>query len=248
MPSEADIYFRDAFREARAVAQQDAEGFHEILFALERFGSHLAKEILDLGKYKEQIETVAKRSPLAIEIPDKWQEYHLPFSVLYDMVRASRNDALHQGAFARHLTDHAVQLSLVIEDALMENGNLVSDYMVRGVACASLWQPVSFARQQMLANSFSYLPLLTQRDGQSAWHLLPDSSIAKYLQRDRKQHLAKSIEEAIKDGLEVEPAQCCFVDTTVAHALAIFNGKPLLIVDKIQPDLLIGIVTAFDLL
>ena len=130
----------------------------------------------------------------------------------------------------------------------MENGNMVSDYMVRGVACALLWQPVSFARQQMLANSFSYLPLLTQRDGQSTWHLLPDSSIAKYLQRDRNKHLAKSIEEAIKDGLQVEPAQCCFVDATVAHTPAVFNGKPLLIVDKKEPDLLIGIVTAFDLL
>lgn len=248
MSSETEIYFRNAFREARAVAQQDAEGFHEVLFALERFGSHLAKRIRDLGYYKEQIETVAKRSSLAVEIPDKWRKYQLPFSVLYDLVRVARNDALHQGAFARHLTDHAVQLSLIIEDALMENGNLVSDYMVRGVACASLWQPVSFARQQMLANSFSYLPLLTQRDGQSVWHLLLDSSIAKYLQRDRKQHLAKSIEEAIRDGLQVEPAQYCFVDAPVADALAIFTGKPLLIVDKEELDLLIGIVTAFDLL
>jgi hypothetical protein len=248
MSSETDIYFRDAFREARAVAQQDAEGFHEILFALERFGSHLAKGILDLGQYKKQIETVAKKSPLAVEIPNKWRDYQLPFSVLYDLVRAARNDALHQGAFARHLTDHAVQLSLIIEDALMENGKLVSDYMVRGVTCASLWQPVSFARQQMLANSFSYLPLLIQRDGQSAWHLLPDRSIVKYLQGDRNQHLAKSIEEAIKDGLQVEPAQSCFVDVTVAQTLDTFNGKPLLIVGKEEPHLLIGIVTAFDLL
>ena len=89
---------------------------------------------------------------------------------------------------------------------------------------------------------------LTQRDGQSVWHLLLDSSIAKYLQRDRKQHLAKSIEEAIRDGLQVEPAQYCFVDAPVADALAIFTGKPLLIVDKEELDLLIGIVTAFDLL
>jgi hypothetical protein len=120
--------------------------------------------------------------------------------------------------------------------------------MVRGVKCASLWQPVSFARQQMLANSFSYLPLSIQRDGQSAWHLLSDTNIAKYLQRDRKLHLAKSVEEAIKDGLEVEHTQCCFVDDTVAHALDIFDGKPLIIVDKKKPDLLIGIVTSFDLL
>lgn len=248
MPSETEIYFRDAFRKARAIALQDAEGFQEILFVLERFGSYRTQKILDIGKYKDQINAIAVRSPLASDIPHKWRAYHLPFSVLYKSVREARNDALHQGAFARHLTDHAVQLSLIIEDALMENGNLVSDYMVRGVVSASLWQPVSFARQQMLASSFSYLPLLIQKDGRPCWHLLSDSSVAKYLQHDRKQRLSKSIEEAMRGGLQVEPAKKCFVDTTVADALEIFDGKLLLIIDKKQPELLIGLVTAFDFL
>jgi hypothetical protein len=198
MTSETEIYFRDAFRNARAIALQDAEGFQEILFVLERFGSYRTQKIQDIGKYKDQIKAIAKGSPLESDIPNKWRAYHLPFSVLYKLVREARNDALHQGAFARHLTDHAIRPSLIIEDALMENGNLVSDYMVRGVVSASLWQPVSFARQQMLANSFSYLPLLTQQDGQPSWCLLSDSGIAKYLKHDRKQRLSKSIEEGMR--------------------------------------------------
>ena len=132
----------------------------------------------------------------------------------------------------------------------MADGNLVSDYMVRGVACASLWQPVSFARQQMLTNSFSYLPLLTQSNGQDTWCLLSDISVAKYLQSDdKKQRLGQTIEKAIQDDLlKVERAHYCCVDCTIAAALDKFNGHPLLIVDKNKPNVLLGIVTPFDLL
>ena len=73
-------------------------------------------------------------------------------------LKDGRNDALHQGACARHLANHAVQLALVLEDALMPSEPKVSDFMVRDAICAAHWQPISFVRQQMLANSFSYLP------------------------------------------------------------------------------------------
>jgi len=154
-----DIYFRDLFRQARLLAYQDAEGFQEILFTLEKFGSYQAKKILDLGRYKHSVDKIAVKSPLYLDVPEKWREYHLPFCILYELVRNARNDALHQGAYARHLTDHAIQLSMIIEDALMNDANLISDYMVRSVVFADLWQPLSFVRQQMLANSFSYLPV-----------------------------------------------------------------------------------------
>ena len=71
------------------------------------------------------------------------------------------NDALHQGAFARHLTIHAIDLALILEDALRSfEEPRVSDYMVRNPLFAELWQPIGFIRQQMLANSFSFLPVL----------------------------------------------------------------------------------------
>jgi len=244
MLSTAELYFRDLFRQARLAAYQDAEGFQELLFALEKFGAHLAKQILDLGRYEPVIGKFAIKSPLYSNIPDQWRQYHLPFGSLYELVRVARNDALHQGAYARHLTDHAVQLSLIIEDALMKDANLISDYMVRGVISAEVWQPVSFVRQLMLANSFSYLPILIQHD----WYLLSDSNIANYTQVDRKKRLAKSVEEALKDGLQREPANHCSPDTLASKVIGNFSGKPLLVVDKKDKEVLLGIVTAFDLL
>ena len=41
MDSEVALYFRDEFREARAAALEDAEGYQQILFVLERFGSYM---------------------------------------------------------------------------------------------------------------------------------------------------------------------------------------------------------------
>ena len=38
---------------------------------------------------------------------------------LYDLVRNARNDAMHEGAFARNLAVHLVQLSVMLEDALV---------------------------------------------------------------------------------------------------------------------------------
>jgi hypothetical protein len=38
---------------------------------------------------------------------------------LYEELRQARSDAMHQGAHARILTDHAVELTIILEDALM---------------------------------------------------------------------------------------------------------------------------------
>jgi hypothetical protein len=156
---EIAVFFRDQFREARATALRDAEGFQEVLFVLERFGTSLTGGIQTLKKYEGDIQKMALISPLAKDIPERHKSWHLPFSKLYELVRKARNDALHQGAFARHLTNSAIQLTLVLEDALMSDRNMAGDYMVREPVCASSWQPLSFIRQQMLAHSFTYLPV-----------------------------------------------------------------------------------------
>jgi len=96
--------------------------------------------------YQSAIAEVAQQSPLAEEIPSQWRQYYTPFHILYESVRAARNDALHQGAFARHLTVHAIQLAIVLEDALMQNLTTVGDYMVQNPVYAATWQPVGFIR------------------------------------------------------------------------------------------------------
>ena len=88
----------------------------------------------------------------------------------------------------------------------MTGSEKVGDYMVRDPVCAYLWQPISFIRQQMLAHSFSYLPVYVEVD--PAWKLVSDLLIAKYLRSisddDRKTRLAKSLQEAInQDGLRL---------------------------------------------
>jgi hypothetical protein len=244
MSIEDRLYFRDLFRDARLAAYKDSEGFQDILFALERFGCFCAKKTGSLGEYEKFIEEVASRSPLYAEIPAQWRSYHLPFSALYKLVREARNDALHQGAYARHLTNHAVQLSFVIEDGLMSDGRMISDYMVREVVIAQTWQPLSFARQQMLANSFTYLPITNE----TGWNVLSDRSIAKYIQPNRKKLMAKSIESALKDGLTLEPVKCCFPNEKASETIKEFSDKPILVVDQKDKQRLLGIVTAFDLL
>ncbi len=121
-------HFRDQFRAARASCFQDAEGFQEILFVVERLGFILTNEpdALTLARYKPEVQKLSAISGLAAEIPKRWRHLHTPMCELYDIVRIARNDALHQGAFARHLTTHAVELALILEDALMDGSNKVS--------------------------------------------------------------------------------------------------------------------------
>lgn len=178
------IHFRDELREARAEALRDAEEFESILFAVERLGSFLTGRIGTLADYQGVIMALAGDSPLS-QLPTSLHAWNPPFNRLFGQLVEARNDAFHQGAFARHLATHAVQVSLILEDALMEGKDKVADYMVKNVVTASLWQPLSFVRQQMLVNSFSFLPVVDDA-GQPTGQLVSDCSLARYLRTSRK--------------------------------------------------------------
>jgi CBS domain-containing protein len=201
-----------------------------------------------LKSYKTNICKVANRSALAEYVPTQHRSYHLGFARLYKLVNDARNDALHQGAFARHLTNNATQLALVLEDALMNNSTSAADYMVREPVTASFWQPLSFIRQQMLANSFTYLPVFSTK-GPPCWKLVSDYHIAVYLRtHNRKDRLAKTLEDAANEHLTLESAKTCNPDMPINKVLEISEGKPVLVVDQQNPDRLLGIITPFDLL
>jgi hypothetical protein len=245
------LYFRDQFRDARALALKDAERFQDVLFVLERFGSFLKGKIQNLGKYEKLIVEFANRSPLAdgVAEPSAW---HTPFSALIEYVRVSRNDALHQGAFARQLTTQVVKLALVLEDALMADAALVSHFMVHPAVCAYHWQPLGFIRQQLLLNSFSYLPILKD-DGTPTDELVSDLALASYLgrnQTERKVRLTHTLRTALESGrLTPTPTFSVELDTKVEEALAKMSGPPVLVVSKADAPLrLLGILTAFDVL
>lgn len=263
-------YFRDEFRKARAAAAGDAEDFQQILFVLERLGSLMYNQIGTLKSYCSSIQNLAEKSSLAKKVPTERRDWHTPFPCLYSSIQGTRNEGMHQGAFVRHLTTHLVQLSLVLEDALQiiiredrelkKNDDKVCDYMVRDPVHASEWQPISFLRQQILINSFSYLPFfgkISKSPDPERWWLVSDHAIAQYLHstgsyRDRL--LIRSLRSAI-DGdnsepkLKLEDVDSFYPNDTLDDVInKMRGGKPVLIVSKENKSDLSGILTPFDLL
>jgi hypothetical protein len=122
----------------------------------------------------------------------------------------------------------------------------VGDYMVRNPICAELWQPISFVRQQMLANSFSFLPVKRGTD----WYLVSDLDIVSHLGTgvERREKLTDSL-SVIQDKLAL--ATHCEVGEPLENALQKLSGSqsPLLVQARGgEPHFVIGIITPFDLL
>ena len=271
MDREVALYFRNEFREARTAALKDAEGYQQILFVLERLGAYLLgggccedhehKRANGLSAYKTCILALVKKyHPFQGKPPD---DYHTASESLYKMVRLGRNDALHQGAVARNLTSHSVQLSLMLEDALMSasKSERIKDYMTPNPVRAYAWQPVSFVRQMMLENSFTYIPVCIEEEDtkNKTWHMITDYDIAKYLRAANnkdclRELLARPIEEASK-MMDLKKAYTACRDKTVQDILGCTKGKPILVVKRgncderrDNCDELLGIATAFDLM
>lgn len=266
MDSEVALYFRDEFREARAAALKDAEGYQQILFVLERFGAHLYGKVAGLGKYKGCITKLVNEYHPPEKDREEWSSYrdcHTAFSSLYEMVRRGRNEALHQGAVARNLTAHSVRLSLLLEDVLMvaSESEKIGDYMVPNPVCARDWQPVSFVRQMMLANSFSYIPVYTGKKcaRETSWHIIADYHVAAYLRSaDSDSHRKKLLTQPIKDvvgsnKMAIEKAFTACPGEKVRTVLERYvlepcHGKPILVVKRDNHKELLGIATAYDLM
>ena len=251
MDKKVALHFRDEFRKARDSALKDAEGYQQILFVLERMGSYLIKKKGDLGKYKNCISKLVKQNcPSFLEPSD---DCHINFDRLYGMVREGRNDALHQGAVARMMTSHSVQLSMMIEDTLMAvvNSQRIGDYMVRNPVCAHEWQPISFIRQIMLENSFSHIPFY--REEQKKWHVISDLDVAKFHHKE-KNKLASTLKCCI-ESKKITPRKATVVspDKPVCEVLKCTDdctddkGWPVLVKRDDYQELL-GILTPYDLM
>jgi hypothetical protein len=251
MEQEVALHFRDQLRTARIAALRNAEDFQEIVFVLERLGAYLSNERGNLGSYLTRIKEQAASSPMANEVPSELPNFHQHFEVKYDIVREARNAALHEGALARHLTANAVELSLVLEEALMSDRHQVGDFMVRNPICAFMWQPLSFIRQIMLVNSFSYLPILVEPGGNVGWRLISDFRLGQCLRRNgkiAKDKLVQTLEEAVRSGqIELHPVGTCHPQDKIEAILQTSQGEPTLVLSPDNKELL-GILTPFDLL
>jgi hypothetical protein len=204
-----------------------------------------------LARFLPAIKKQAARSPMAEEVPKELPHFHQQFEVKYGIVQEARNAALHEGALARHLTANAVELSLVLEEGIMSELRQVSDFMVRNPVCASMWQPLSFIRQSMLVNSFSYLPVKVEKGSNISWRFISDFRLAQCLRRNGKitrDGLVQQLGDAVKDGqIELHSATVCGPQDQIDAVLARSDGLPTLVLLPDNNELL-GILTPFDLL
>ena len=243
--------FRAELRSARENCARDAEAYDQLLFAIEQLGSRLSGCTEALGNYKFCLSELAKESDLAASSADTSDDGRPHFDSLFAVIQQARNDALHQGAVARHLTSRVIELALILEDALASETTRVEYLMVKNPVVAYRWQTLGAIRQVMLTNAFSYLPISLD---DKTWHLVSDHAIAKHLLsggRNRKAELARPIEGAFRDNEELLTQAEDIPKETNAQATAdkIKCGAPVLVIDRsgCKPRL-VGLVSPADLL
>lgn len=247
------IALRDRLRSARYAALANAEGFHEVCYAIEALGMRLHGAESTLNGYLPSVRSLAGYSPLFRDLPAQFPAFFTRFDALYETLRRARNDAMHLGSYARHATTAAVELCIGLEEALMNASAsrlTVADYMVKTPISVEPWQPVAYARQLMLTHSFSYLPILHG----GRWKLLSELAVVGYLypmNRARKDiALAQSIEDAVGAGLKLLPAKKVKPMDEVAELVAASAARPTptlwLVVEASKR--LTGVLSPFELM
>jgi hypothetical protein len=253
---EERLFYRDRLREARYAALADAEGFQQMCFAIEALGKRLRPKATGLGQCRRELQGVASRSSLLPSDGDSNRAIK-PFNALFVALTEARNDAMHTGAYARHVAADAVSLCLVLEDALMVDKTddnkvqrlTVGDFMVSMPVVVKPWQTVEHARQLMLLNSFSYLPMWHE----GRWWLVSDIAVARYLRPNwpTRDLLKLTLMAACApDGLKLLRASPVSTSDTV-HSL-LEKAKPpglwLVTGEGFPADHLVGVLSPFELM
>ena len=249
------IYFRNRFRAARAAAEKSDMDCMEIIYALEDFGQVLTGKMQTLEGYQGCVTEFVKT-----HYPDEVRpKYQIGFGRLYDIVRQARNSAVHKGARSRYFAPRAVELSLIMEDALMRAADTdkVKDYMAASPVVAELWQPLSIIRKEMLANSFTHIPYF---DADAEWFVVSDADIARYLRPCGiyiKDMLNHTLKYALKEkGICASKPQVVCPDDLVRKVVcpdksgdkAPISHLPILVRHPEYKKRLLGILTASDLM
>ncbi len=240
--------FRDEMREARGRVLADAEAYASPLHVLERLGRYFNPGATSLWHIRDHLCSLAADSPLSELVPDVWHAFHRPFPSLLDTIRRSRNDVMHIGAKARHLTNHLIEACLILEDALAKGLTTIAHFMVSDPVTVADWQPVSLVRLRMLSHSFTFIPV-RPADESSEWVLVADHHLARFLgaggQSQRAKRLAMSIRDALASGLGSTVAEFIDPHTLIEVAIEQLQARPILVGTQEQ---VVGIVTAFDLI
>ena len=248
---EAFVKYRDEIRKARHAVTEEGAGYEVIVQAVERLGAYLwnpkkKKGFGDLGKYKEALKDL----------------FPTDFDQVYERVRVGRNAGVHQGAEARPLIQNAVELAIMLEHALREKSkmNKAREIMASPVVRTYTWEPVAQARQKMLAESYSALPLWRKgcEGGVGDWFVITADAIVEWLQEApcgacrterEKMQLADAIGNGNGNGKGLKTTTACTTgpEDKIKLPKGGWPGGVLLVTNGEQRDL-IGVVTAFDLL
>lgn len=245
--------YLELLREAREIAQKDSENFGALIHAFERIGAMEKGQIGGgLGNYQRKLLSIASGSPLC---KGQSQYFHSSAAKLFTLIQRQRNAAMHQGFVARNLVRHSVEFALILEHAIknMKNVTTVADLMIRDVCYADIDHPMSYIRQRMLVNAFSFLPVIIA-DG--SVKMLSDAALAKWLRQMSWDHQKLALVRTLKHEITSssptlvlsKPILLPF-QTPIAEVVTKFeNSKPILLHEPNNNTKIVGLISAFDLL
>ena len=134
----------------------------------------------------------------------------------------------------------------------MENMKTAADLMIRDVCYADIDHPMSYIRQRMLVNAFSYLPVI--KTDRSVW-MLSDFAIARWLrqmsweqQKGALVRTLKTVVEDTADSLELVKPISLPSETSIADLAKSLSSMPILLHEPKNKKKIVGLISAFDLL
>jgi hypothetical protein len=245
---DASKYYLNELRNARSIALANAEGFSEVCQTIERLGKFLVgKQLNGLGKYYSELRKLATGN--SSDVKDE-------FYVIFHRLKNARNDAVHEGAFARNATLLCVEFCDLLESGLMRNMDSVDQFIISSPVLAKLFYSIGEIRRSMLIHGFSYLPVKLL-DGVT-WKLVADYKIAAHLRNPStvKDAFLSSSLSLIFDhdnNFLIDPVCVFDGDAKISSLVDKFNGRPILLLKKIHinghdENELMGIVSPSDLM
>ena len=216
MNTDQRLEYAERFRAARAALQSNAEAFVEVARVVEDLGTSLALEKglppnrvpIGMGSCRKLVRDALFPDPAC------WNGRSgtgtTSIARLFEQVRIARNAAVHEGAHSRTAGEHAAELAMALETALMKNGRaLLSDWMVRDPVVAKPWHTVVQVRATLLKRGFDALPIWMdwKEDCEKGWYWVTAYATAVYLLEGApEEKTIKDAESHPKWALELEKA------------------------------------------
>lgn len=233
---------RGQLRAERGAVLADAEGFEVLVHAIESVGKWVVPSGSNLDKYTPGLVHLTKTA-LGWHKGDK-RIKSLEASLF--LLRQTRNDYAHEGVHARNAAHEAVEVALLLEEALSFSWVEVrlEDVMVRRPVTADAEDTLAEIRRVMLSNSFSFIPV--RIDG--SWHLVAERWMADQVvgkkKSDRDAELGRKVNEFKADLPEVRPRK----PETRCAKLEVPLPDLILVAERSNARVLMGVVSPSDLL